>query len=534
MKAIYDYVIVGGGTAGCILANRLSESGKKTVLLIEAGGQPKSKWIPIPAGFSKLLTNKKYNWLFHTEPELNTNGRIISVPRGKGLGGSTLINGMIYVRGQPSDYDSWASQGAEGWSYNDVEPYFRKLENYEQGGISRGTHGPLYLEQVRERFPIASAFLQAAQEEGQLLNDDYNSPEQEGFGYYQVNQRHGRRWSAYDAYLRPALGRKNLTIETHAHVLKLNVDGLRCTGVTYRKGAQDISVQAGSEVILAAGGVQTPQILELSGIGQPALLQSYSIPVKHALEGVGENYIDHFATRMNWRVKNTITLNEMSRGWRLALEVSKYFTQKKGILTLGTGLVHGFVKTRPELKTPDAQYFFMHASYANAAERILDTVPGMTLGVTQLRPESKGSIHIKSADPFDGPSIRPNFLSSEVDQQCMVRGTQVARRILSQPAIANYIDYEMSPGIKINSDAEWIEFARINGQTIYHPVGTCRMGKDSKAVVDLRLCVHGLDGLRIVDASVIPKIVSGNTQAAVMMIAEKASDLILEDQISKK
>ena len=528
---IYDYVIVGGGTAGCILANRLSESGKKTVLLIEAGGQPKSKWIPIPAGFSKLLTNKKYNWLFQTEPERNTNERIISVPRGKGLGGSTLINGMIYVRGQPSDYDSWASEGAIGWGYKDVEPYFNKLENYEQGGVTRGKNGPIYLEQVRERFPIASAFLQAAQEDGQHLNDDYNTSVQEGFGYYQVNQRSGRRWSAFDAYLKPALGRKNLTIETHAHVLKLNLSGLRCTGVTYRKGGQDISVQASCEVIMAAGGVQTPQILELSGIGQPERLQSYAIPVKHALVGVGENYIDHFATRMNWRVKNTITLNEMSRGWRLAVAVSQYFTQRKGILTLGTGLVHGFVKTQPDLKTPDAQYFFMHASYANAAERILDTSPGMTLGVTQLRPESKGSIHIKSADPFAPPSIRPNFLSSEIDQQCMVRSMQIARRIVSQPAIAKYIDYEMSPGIKINTDNEWLEFARNNGQTIYHPVGTCRMGEDSKAVVDLRLQVHGLTGLRIVDASIIPKIVSGNTQAAVMMVAENASDLILKDQV---
>ena len=525
----FDYVIVGGGTAGCILANRLTESGKKSVLLLEAGGQPKSKWIAIPAGFSKLLTNKKYNWLFQTEPEPNTKGRTISVPRGKGLGGSTLINGMIYVRGQPSDYDAWASAGATGWSYKDVEPYFRKLEHYEPGDNTRGKMGPIYLEQVRERFPLASAFLQAAVQDGQPLNEDYNSPVQEGFGYYQVNQRGGKRWSAYDAYLKPALGRKNLTIETHAHVLKLDFDGLRCIGVTYRKEGQDFSVLAGTEVILSAGGVQTPQILELSGIGQPKLLQSFGIPVKYALEGVGENYIDHFATRMNWRVKNTITLNEMSRGWRLGVAVVKYFTRKTGILTLGTGLVYGFVKTNPELNTPDAQYFFMHASYANAAERILDTAAGMTIGVTQLRPESKGSIHIKSADPFTGPAIRPNFLSSEVDQQSIVRSMQIARRIVNQSSFAKYVDFEMSPGVKTQSDADWLEFARNNGQTIYHPVGTCRMGEDSKAVVDLRLRVHGVKGLRVVDASVIPKIVSGNTQAAVMMVAEKAADLIAQD-----
>lgn len=526
----FDYVIVGGGTAGCILANRLTESGQSRVLLLEAGGEPESMWIPIPAGFSKLLTNKKYNWLFQTEPESNTRNRIISVPRGKGLGGSTLINGMIYVRGQPSDYDSWEASGAPGWGYKDIEPYFRKLENYEIGGTTRGKGGPLHIEQVRERFPIASAFMQAAVEDGQSMNEDYNSPEQEGFGYYQVNQRRGRRWSAYDAYLKPVRHRQNLTVETNAHVLKLDLEGQRCVGVTYRQNEREISVRAGTEVIVASGAIQTPQILELSGIGQAKLLQSLGIPIRHVLDGVGENYIDHFATRMNWRVKNTLTLNEMSRGWRLALAVSEYFTRRTGILSLGTGLVHGFVKTRPEMRAPDSQYFFVHASYANAAERILDKAPGMTIGITQLRPESMGSIHAKSADPFSGPSIRPNFLASEVDQKCIIGSMQLARRIVSQPAIAKFIDFEMSPGPQVTKDSEWLEFARSNGQTIYHPIGTCRMGEDSKAVVDVRLKVKGLDGLRIVDASVIPKMVSGNIQGAVMMVAEKAADLIIEDR----
>lgn len=532
MMDTYDYVIVGGGTAGCVLANRLTTSGKHRVLLVEAGGEPRSPWIQIPAGFSKLLTNPKYNWLFKTEAEEGTNRRVISVPRGKGLGGSTLINSMIYVRGQAQDYDAWCDAGAKGWGAQDVEPYFRKLECYPQGGETRGKHGPLHLSQVNERFPIADAFMQAAMQGGQRLNEDYNSTEQEGFGYYQVNQRDGRRWSAYDAYLKPVRNRPNLTVVTGAHVLRVDLEGMRCVGITYRCDGREVSVRAQLEVILAAGAIQTPQLLELSGIGQPALLQSLGIPVRHALQGVGENYIDHFATRMNWRVKNTVTLNEMSRGWRLAAAVTQYFTQRKGILTLGTGLVHGFVKSRADLPAPDAQYFFVHASYANAAERILDRAPGMTIGVAQLRPESVGSIHAKSADPMQGPSIRPNFLSSEVDRHCIVNSMKLARNIVVQPALAQFIAHEMSPGRKVITDADWLEFARANGQTIYHPLGTCRMWEDEQAVVDSRLRLRGLSGLRVVDASVMPKMVSGNIQAAVMMVAEKGADLILEDRLS--
>jgi choline dehydrogenase len=385
------------------------------------------------------------------------------------------------------------------------------------------------LDQVRERFAISDAFLKAANEDGQPYNEDYNAERQDGVGYYQVTQSRGKRWSAYDGYLQPALQRKNLKIEIHAHVLRLELREKRCVGVTYRQDGREITVMANTEVILAAGAIQSPQLLELSGIGRPSLLQTFGIPVRHALEGVGENYIDHFATRMNWRVKGTVTLNEMSRNWRLGLAVSQYFSRRSGILTLGTGLVHAFVKTRPEIATPDAQYFFVHASYANAAERVLDTAPGMTIGVTQLRPESVGTIHINSIDPMLGPSIRPNFLSSIGDQECMIRSMQIARRIVERPALRPYIVEEMSPGAGVQTDADWLEFARANGQTIYHPVGTCKMGVDDTSVVDVRLKVRGLEGLRIVDASIIPKIVSGNIQAAVMMVAEKGSDLILED-----
>lgn len=527
----FDYIIVGGGTAGCILANRLTASGSYRVLLLEAGDHPKSPWINIPAGFSKLLNNKKYNWRFQTEAEKNTNDRVISVPRGKGLGGSTLINGMIYVRGQPGDYDAWGNSGANGWRFEDVEPYFRKVENYKLEGSARGHDGPMTVEQVQERFPLSDAFIKAANEDGLPFNEDYNAQSQYGVGYYQVTQKAGRRWSAYDGYLRPALARKNLFIVTNAQVVRVDIRGKRCVGVSYRKGPKEISVTADKEVILAAGAIQSPQLLELSGIGQAQLLQSFGIEVKHALQGVGENYIDHFATRMNWRVKDTVTLNEMSRNWRLGLAVSQYIATRTGILTLGTGLVNAFVKTRADMATPDAQFFFVHASYANAAERVLDRLPGMTIGVTQMRPQSVGTIHIKSPDPFTSPSIRPNFLSSSLDQECMIRSMQIARRIVNRPALQRFLVSEMSPGPAVNSDTEWLSFARQNGQTIYHPVGTCRMGEDDAAVVDSELRVRGIDGLRVADASIMPNMVSGNIQAAVMMIAEKGSDLILGNRI---
>ncbi|WP_447921208.1 GMC family oxidoreductase [Achromobacter aegrifaciens] len=525
----YDFIIAGGGTAGCILANRLSADGKHRVLMLEAGHEARSMWISIPAGFSKLLVNPEYNWRFTTEPEDNVHGRTIAVPRGKGLGGSTLINGMIYVRGQPRDYEGWEAAGATGWGYSQAERVFRKIECYEPGGDSRGKSGAMHLEEVAERFPISDAFLQAAQEDGQPLNADYNSGDQEGVGYYQVLQHRGRRWSVVDGYLKPATGRKNLSVECGAHVTRLVFEGKRCVGVAYRKNGQEHIVRARRETLLCMGAVQSPQLLELSGVGNPALLQSFGITPVLALPQVGENYIDHFATRMNWRVKGTVTLNEMSRGWRLAQQVARYYARHKGILTLGTGLAHGFVKSAPELPAPDVQYFFVHASYANAAERILDRQPGMTIGVAQLRPESVGSIHIKSADPQAGPAIRPNFLSAQVDRDSLVGGMQAARRIVGQPALQRYVASEISPGASVDSYDEWLDFARRNGQTIYHPIGTCRMGSDAAAVTDVRLRVNGLSGLRVVDASVMPKMVSGNTQAAVMMVAERGAEMILED-----
>jgi choline dehydrogenase-like flavoprotein len=523
----FDYVIVGGGTAGCVLADRLSAAGTRSVLMLEAGGRARHPWITIPAGFSKLLTNPAYNWRFRTEPEEATGGRVIAVPRGKGLGGSTLINGMIYVRGQPQDYDQWAQAGCTGWGFEDVLPYFRRIEDFAgPADPLRARGGPLPIVEVAERPALAEAFIAAAEAAGYPRNPDYNGPSQDGFGYYQVNQRGGRRVSAADAYLAPALRRPNLAVRTDAHVLRLTFEGDRATGVVARIGGEERSFSARAEVILAAGAAQTPQLLELSGIGDPAILSSLGIPVRHAAPGVGANYIDHYCTRMNWRVKQPVTLNEATRGYRLALAVAQYAATRRGILTLGTGLAHGFVRTRPGLAGPDVQYFFMHASYANAAERKLDTEPGMTVGVTQLRPQSRGSIHAASPDPLTPPVIRPNFLATEEDRRAMVEGMKIARHIVAQAPMDPFRAHELNPGPDCRTDADWLAFARRDGQTIYHICGTCRMGRDERAVTDPELRVRGLRGLRVADASIMPDIVSGNTQAAVFMIAEKAADLI--------
>lgn len=527
--AEYDYVIVGGGTAACVLANRLSADARVRVLMLEAGGEPRSPWIKIPAGFTKLLVNPVYNWRFETKPEDNVMGRTIAIPRGKGLGGSSLINGMIYVQGQPADYDRWQALGADGWSAQNLMPYFARLENYAFAQGARGRQGPMHVDQVRERFPIATTLLDAAKQAGYPYNNDYNGEQQDGFGYYQVTQKQSQRWSTYDGYLKPALSRPNLKVLTNALVQKLICEGARCTGVQYLHNGITVTVQAKKSVLLCAGAVQSPQLLELSGIGDPARLQKLGIPVVLASPGVGENYIDHFATRMNWRVRGLETLNETTRGLRLVRSVLQYMLTRRGILSLGTGLVHGFVRTRADLASPDVQYFFMHASYANAAVRELDRLPGMTIGVTGLRPTSIGSIHIESPSPDAAPAIRPNFLATDQDQRALIEGMKIARTIVAQPAMARYVEQEMSPGADVQSDDEWLHFARQNGQTIYHPIGTCRMGTDSQAVVDPRLRVRGLAGLRVVDASVFPSMVSGNTQAAVMAVAERAADLIMED-----
>lgn len=523
-----DYLILGGGTAGCILANRLSASGRHRVLLVEAGGRPWSPFIHIPAGFGHLLRSRRYNWGYESEPDPDTDERRIPIPSGRGLGGSGLINGMVYVRGQAADYDGWAAAGATGWGWRDVEPYFRRIEDYAQGGAGRGHGGPVHVTQVRERFPVADAFMRAVAEDGGRVVDDYNL-DQAGFGYYQVNQFRGRRWSPYEAYLAPARSRPNLTVLSGTLALGLTFDGSRCTGARLRAKRSERYVRARREVIVAAGAIRSPQLLELSGIGRADVLAGIGVPLRHEVPEVGENYTDHYALRMNWRLRGIRSLNESTRGWRLAAATAKYLVRRTGILTLGPALCHGFVTVDPDGGRPDTQFLFMHASYENAARRVLDREAGMTIGIIQQRPHSAGSIHSASADPARPPAIRPRFLSAPEDRRHVVAAMRLARRLVSRPSLAGLVAREMNPGPAAADDDALLAWARATGQTLYHPCGTCRMGGDDAAVVDPRLRVRGVDGLRVADASVMPSITSGNIHAPVMMVAERAADIILDD-----
>ncbi len=523
----FDYIIVGAGSAGCVLANRLSADPKTSVLLLEAGGKDSSIWIHIPVGFSKMLNDTRLNWCFETEPEDGTHGRKIPIPRGKVLGGSSAINGMLYVRGQARDYDTWAQMGNRGWSYQEVLPHFKKSENFERGGDDyRGAGGLLNVADMIEPHALLEAFVEAGTELGYARNPDYNGAEQDGFGVYQVTQQRGRRHSTATAFLDPARDRPNLRIETGAHATKVLLDGARATGVAYDQNGVPREATAGREVILTAGAVQSPQLLELSGIGDPELLQSLGVEVAHALSGVGENYRDHYTTRVNWRVKQAVTLNEQSRGLRLGIEILKYAIARRGVLTYTAGIAHGFVKTRSELETPDVQFHFAHASYATAADRKLDREPGMTIAVCQMRPESMGSIHLKSANPHAAPAIRPNFLAQEIDRDALIEGIRIARRVGEAPAFDNYRVFEMNPGEACQSNEDLLDYARHTGSTVYHPIGTCKMGSDPMAVVDDQLRVHGIAALRVVDASIMPTLVSGNTNAPAIMIAEKGAEMI--------
>ncbi len=529
MADSFDYVIVGAGSAGCVLANRLSADPAVRVLLLEAGGSDLHPYIRAPAGFIKTFHSPRFNWCYTTEPVAGADDRPIYFPRGKVLGGSSGINGSLYVRGQQRDFDTWAQLGNRGWSFDDVLPYFRRSEDRSSGADAyHGAGGPQHVSDISERHPICEAFIAGAESLGVPRNADYNGAEQEGVAYYQRTIRNGRRHSAATGYLAPVRRRPNLQVVTGAHVLRIDIAERRVTGVTYRRGGREHQALAAAEVILSAGAVNSPHLLQLSGVGRAQDLRDVGIVPVHDLPGVGASLQDHFATRVAHRVVLGRTLNERARGPRLWWEVANWLATGRGVLSLSPAHVGAFIRSRPGLDAPDLQIVFTPASYSEGVTGTLQPFPGMTCGVWQMRPHSRGSVRARSADPDVAPAIQPNYLAEEADRIAAVDGLRWARRLLSSAALAPYRGVETVPGPEAQTDEALLAYARARGSTVYHAIGTCRMGIDPGAAVGPDLRVHGLDGLRVVDASVMPAMVSANTNAATLMIAEKASDMILD------
>jgi choline dehydrogenase len=528
--AEFDYVIVGAGSAGCVLANRLSADGRDSVLLLEAGPRDTNLWIHVPLGYGRLFKEKTVNWMYQTEPEPGLDGRSVFQPRGKVLGGSSSINGLLYIRGQHEDYDRWRQHGNHGWGFDDVLPYFKKAEDQHRGADDfHGIGGPLPVSDLGHPDPLSAAFIAAAAETGLPVNRDFNGASQEGAGFFQTTTRHGRRASAAVAYLRPAKGRHNLRVETAALAQRIVFAGHRAVAVEYRQAGSLRTARARKEILVSGGAFNSPQLLQLSGVGSAELLRKHGIDVVLDAPGVGHDLQDHMQVRVVMRCSQRITLNDIvNHPVRKILMGLRYAAFRTGPLTIAAGTSGAFFKTNPRLATPDIQIHFLPFSTDKMGEK-LHAFSGFSASVCQLRPESRGSLRIRSADPAAPPEIRINYLSTEVDRTANVEGLKVLRKILQAPALSPFVVEEVDPGAKVVSDAALLRYCRARGSTIYHPTSTCRMGNDALAVVDQRLRLRGLEGLRVVDASVMPDLVSGNTNAVVIMIAEKASEMILAD-----
>jgi len=526
----FDYIIVGAGSAGAVLANRLTENGRYTVLLLEAGPEDKNPWVHVPLGYGKLFSNAALNWLYSTTPNSEQVNRRIPQPRGKVLGGSSAINGMVYIRGDKSDYDQWRQFGNTGWSYDDVLPYFRKAEDQQRGEDEfHGVGGPLAVSDVYEEHPIAKAFIESAVAAGFKRNDDFNGAEQEGFGYVQWTIRNGRRCSTGVAYLKPARKRPNLTIATNAHALQILFDGRKATGIEYAQEGKTKTALAGREVIVSGGAINSPQLLQLSGLGPAGLLREHGIDVIADMPGVGNHLQDHINGPLMFRLNQNISANDVINSISQRIRTGmQYALTRKGFLAMGVSMGGGFYKVDPAAVAPEIQSQVMLFS-SHDVGGMPHKFPGATVVNALLRPESRGHVNIVSADPYTAPDIQPNYLTAQKDRDILIGGMKIARTIVTQAPFQKYIVEEHEPGMDCTNDADWLDYLQRRGRTSYHPSSTCRMGSNPDDVVDARLRVHGFEGLRVADASIMPSLVSGNTNAPTVMIGEKAADMIQAD-----
>jgi choline dehydrogenase len=521
-----DFIVVGAGSAGCAVAARLSEDPATRVLLLEAGGEDRNRWIHIPLGFGKTFADPSVNWCYETEPDPGAGDRRVFWPRGKVLGGSSSINGMVYIRGQAEDFYHWRQLGNTGWSFDDVLLYFRRSEHQMRGADRfHGTDGPLCVSDVAQH-PICEAFIAATTQLGFPRNDDFNGASQDGVGYHQTTTRNGKRCSTAVGYLRPAMQRANLNVVTGALTEKILFEGRRAAGVTFRRDGGLYTARAAREVILCGGAVNSPQLLMLSGIGPQEHLAGFGIPVVHHLPGVGQTLQDHYSAAIKLRCRLPITVNDVmlsnARKLKAGLE---YYMFHRGPLSMISSPAALFARTRPELASPDVKCSISPFS-AERPQDGLHRFSGFTMIAYQLRPESRGEIKLKSPDPSDAPAVYPNYLATETDQRTIVAGLKLCRQILATPNMQSFIEAEFQPGSTVKSDEELLDYARRRGGTVYHPTSTCKMGNDPMAVVDPQLRVYGADGLRVADASIMPTVVSGNTNAATIMIGEKAADMV--------